>query len=240
MDNSTILLLPEKADTEFEQLAAAWAAMGGQVKRLGKFWIRDEEIAKHPIAIYGNQAFAMVLAQVYNLELVSPNDAWIAELDNKWTKRTIERKQIGQLTDAAFPVFIKPVVPKLFLAGIFPSISAFRQKTEGLAATEAILVSGIVEDICAEVRCFILDGKVKDIALYEGNADLAKGETFVHKFIAGHKANLPISVVIDIAFSEKQGWFVLEFNAPWGAGLNNCKAEKVLDCILAATMNDRL
>jgi ATP-grasp domain, R2K clade family 2 len=239
-DISTILLLPEKADIEFEQLAAAWTGMGGQVKRLGKFWIKDEEIAKHPIAIYGSQAFAMVLAQIYNLQLVSPNDAWIAELDSKWTKRTIERKQIGQLTATDFPIFIKPVAPKLFLAGIFPSISVFKEKTEGLDNTEEILVSSIVDDIYAEVRCFILDGEVKDMALYEGNADITNGESFVHEFIAGHKANLPLSVVVDIAYSKKLGWFVLEFNAPWGAGLNNCKAEKVLDCILAATMNGSL
>lgn len=240
MDKSTVLLMPEKRDTEFEQLAAAWAGMGGQVKRLGKFWVRDEEIAKYPIAIYGNQAFAMVLAQIYNLQLVSPNDAWIAELDNKWTKRIVQRKQIGQLAATDFPIFIKPVVPKLFLAGIFPSISVFKEKTYGLAATEEILVSDIVDDICAEVRCFILDGEVKDMALYEGSADLTNGESFVNEFIVGHKANLPQSVVVDIAYSKKLDWFVLEFNAPWGAGLNNCKAEKVLDCILAATMNGRL
>lgn len=240
MDKSTILLLPEKRDTEFEQLAAAWAGMGGQVKRLGKFWVRDEEIAKYPIAIYGNQAFAMVLAQIYNVQLLSPNDELIAELNNQWTKRKIGRKQIGQMKAGDFPIFIKPVVPKLFLAAIFPNISVFKEKTERLDSAEEILVSSIVDDISAEVRCFILDGTVKDMALYEGNADLTIGESFVNEFIAGHKANLPQSVVIDIAFSEKQGWFVLEFNAPWGAGLNNCKAEKVLDCILAATINGRL
>lgn len=31
------LLLPEKTDIEFEAVLAAWAAKGGQVKRLGKY-----------------------------------------------------------------------------------------------------------------------------------------------------------------------------------------------------------
>jgi hypothetical protein len=30
---------------------------------------------------------------------------------------------------------------------------------------------------------------------------------------------------------------ILEFNACWGAGLNNCKAEKVIECIIGATIN---
>ncbi|WP_394337843.1 hypothetical protein [Chitinophaga silvisoli] len=41
---------------------------------------------------------------------------------------------------------------------------------------------------------------------------------------------------MDLGFNEVLGWFVLEFNASWGAGLNGCRAEKVIDCILAATL----
>jgi hypothetical protein len=52
-----------------------------------------------------------------------------------------------------------------------------------------------------------------------------------------NKNQLPRVVVVDIAFSELTGWFILEFNACWGAGLNNCKAEKVIDCIIGATIN---
>lgn len=52
----------------------------------------------------------------------------------------------------------------------------------------------------------------------------------------GHcRDQLPRVVVIDIAYNQEKGWFVLEFNACWGAGLNNCNAEKVIDCIIGAT-----
>jgi len=41
-----ILLIPEKADPETEQVFDAWAKQGGEVKRLGKYWIKDEELAQ--------------------------------------------------------------------------------------------------------------------------------------------------------------------------------------------------
>jgi hypothetical protein len=94
-----------------------------------------------------------------------------------------------------------------------------------------------VADIQAEARIFLLDGAVQDIALYEGDADLGTGVDFVTSFMRMHTGLLPHTVVVDIAFSRTAGWFVLEFNACWGAGLNNCKATKVIDCIIGATMN---
>jgi hypothetical protein len=237
MDTSITLLIPQKTDIEHEQVFSAWIEKGGQVKRLDKFWIKDEELAKQRIAVYGNQAFAFVVAQIYNVELLSPDDTLVAKLESKWTKRTIQLRQIGQLSARDFPTFIKPVVPKIFIAGIFQSIEDFKKGTEGLQDTEEILVSTIINNIQAEARCYILDGIVMDIAFYEGSADLQEGEEFVSDFIADNKDLLPRAVVVDIAFSGQTGWFVLEFNACWGAGLNNCKAEKVVDCIIRATIN---
>jgi hypothetical protein len=85
MDKLTTLLIPEKTDAEFEQVFASWTKSGGQIKRLGKYWIKDDALAKQKIAIYGNQAFAFVLAQIYNVDLLSPDDTLIARLDYKWT-----------------------------------------------------------------------------------------------------------------------------------------------------------
>jgi hypothetical protein len=232
-----ILLIPEKADPETEQVFETWTKQGGQVKRLGKYWIKDEELALQQIAIYGNQAFAFVLAQIYNVELISPDDTLIVRLDHKWTKRFIQLKQINELTESDFPVFIKPVIPKMFIAGIFQTLNDFKQTVDGLSDTEEILVSTIVNNITDEARCYVKGDTVKDIALYEGSADLTSGQQFVSAFIDHSKSNLPEVVVIDIAYSEQAGWFILEFNACWGAGLNNCKAEKIIDCIICATVN---
>ncbi len=237
MQKPTILLIPEKTDVEFEQVFATWTKDGGQIKRLGKYWIKDEELAKQQIAIYGNQSFAFVLAQIYNVELVSPDDTLIARLGNEWTKRTVELKQIGQISEIDFPIFIKPVIPKIFVAGVFQTLADFREVTKGLEENEEILVSNIVEHIQAEARSFIKDGVVKDIAFYEGSGDLESGRHFVSKFINDNKSKLPNVAVVDIAFSKQTGWFILEFNACWGAGLNGCNAGKVIDCIIGATIN---
>jgi len=237
MTEQITLLIPEKTDIEFEQVFETWTKKGGIIKRLGKYWIRDEELAKQRIAIYGNQTFSLVLAQVYNVELVSPDDVLIAKLESKWTKRKIELKQIGQITQEDFPVFVKPVIPKLFIAGIFQTLTEFKQVTVGLQDSEQVLVSSIVGNIQAEARSFIIDGTVKDIALYEGSGDLTTGKIFLNNFIDNSKKQLPSVVVVDLAYSNDLGWFVLEFNACWGAGLNNCKAENVIDCIIGATIN---
>jgi hypothetical protein len=205
MDTSITLLIPSKTDIEQEQVISAWIENGGQVKKLDKFWIKDEELAKQRIAIYGNQAFAFVVAQIYNVELLSPDDTLVARLEDKWAKRTIQLRQIGQLSTSDFPTFIKPVVPKIFIAGIFQSIEDFKKGIEGLQDTEEILVSTIINNIQAEARCYILDGVVMDIAFYEGSADLQAGEKFATDFIAENKGDLPQAVVVDIAFSGQTG-----------------------------------
>jgi len=232
-----ILLIPEKTDVEFDQVITAYTKRGGRIKRLGKYWIKDEELAAEQIAIYGNQAFALVLAQLYELELLSPDDTLITRLEHTWTKRTVELKQLGGIKETDFPVFIKPVIPKMFLAGVFQNITDLKKATEGLPDTEEILVSTIIDNIQAEARCYLLNGEVQDIAFYEGNADLSAGKAFIAAFTTANKEQLPAAVVADIAYAPQTGWFVLEFNACWGAGLNNCNAENVLNCILTATFN---
>jgi hypothetical protein len=239
MNTTPILLIPEKTDVELDEVIAAYTKRGGRVKRLGKYWVKDEALAANRVAIYGNQAFALVLAQVYELELLSPDDTLITRLNYKWSKRKIEVKQIGLIKETDFPVFIKPVIPKMFLAGVFKKIADFKKAIEGLTDTEEILVSTIIDNIQAEARCYLMSGEVRDIAFYEGNADLADAKAFIAEFAVANKEQLPAVVVADIAYAPQTGWFVLEFNACWGAGLNNCNAENVLDCILSATFNVR-
>jgi len=235
--NKTILLIPEKTDIEFEQVFKVWTDNGGEIRRLGKYWLKDESLNGQKIAIYGNQTFSLVLAQIYNVELISPNDKDIAKLDAIWTKRKIEIKTISDVIETDFPIFIKPVIPKSFIASVFSTLVDFMNATIGLEKTEELMTSTIVSDIRAEARCYLKKGVIKDIALYEGSADIKEGELFLQHFAEKNLDILPEVVVTDIAYSENLGWFVLEFNACWGAGLNNCNAEKVIDCIIDATKN---
>jgi hypothetical protein len=239
----TILLIPEKSDIEFEEVFATWTNNGGHIKRLGKYWIKDEALLNKKIAIYGNQTFAFVLEQIYGVELLSPDDTLIARLDIKWTGRNVQLRTIGDITELGditereFPVFIKPVIPKIFVAGVFKTSAAFKEVIQGLPNEEQILVSSIVDPIQAEARSFIMNGEIKDLALYEGYGDLNEARIFLAEFLKNSSDDLPDTFVVDLAYNEHTGWFVLEFNACWGAGLNNCSAEKVIDCIINATIN---
>jgi hypothetical protein len=234
--DKTILLIPKKTDIEFEQVFRTWTDKGCEVKRLAKYWIKDESLVGQKIAIYGNQTFALILAQIYDVELISPDDKIIATLDGFWTKREIKIKTISDIKENSFPIFIKPVIPKSFIASVFYSLENFEQATKNLEATEELLTSTIIDDITAEARGYLKNGLVKDIAIYEGYADIEDGELFLQNFANKNLEILPKVVVIDIAYSKKLGWFVLELNACWGAGLNNCKADKVIDCIIDATI----
>jgi hypothetical protein len=120
-----ILLIPEKTDVEFESVITSMHAKNGTTRKLGKYWVKDDTLTGQPLAIYGNQTFAMVLAQLYDKTLISPDDTLIARLPEKWTSRSIAIKQIHQLQATDFPVFIKSVIPKLFTAGVFTSPDIF-------------------------------------------------------------------------------------------------------------------
>jgi hypothetical protein len=119
---------------------------------------------------------------------------------------------------------------------VFKTFADFKKIADGLVDEESILVSSIV-DIQAEARCYVIDGEIKDIALYEGEADVETSKVFLRDFLQSNLQHLPFTFVVDIAYSDNVGWFVLEFNACWGAGLNNCSAEKVIDCIIGATVS---
>jgi hypothetical protein len=129
------------------------------------------------------------------------------------------------------------VIPKAFVASIYYELYPFQSNTKELPIYEEILISSIVENITAEARSFVLNGVIKDIALYEGYEDLDAGRKFLLDFLAEYGDQIPNTLVIDIGYSKHEGWFVIEFNASWGSGLNNCKAENVLECIIEATIN---
>lgn len=93
----------------------------------------------------------------------------------------------------------------MFVAGVFSSITAFSESTVGISAEEEILISSVVENITAEARSFILDGDIRDLALYEGSGDLAAGRAFLEDFIAAHEQLLPATLVIDIAYAPATG-----------------------------------
>lgn len=228
-----ILLLSDKPDPERDSLAQAWENAGGQLLRIGKFWIKPELGDKQPV-LYGNDSFCQVLAQLLNIELQSPKDEWMAQLPAAFVKRKVELTDAQNLERIQFPKFIKPVQPKLFKAAIYTDASAILHQLLPSEMDSPLLCSDIV-DVDKEVRSFILDKKVLDLAYYEGSGDLAAPLTFIEQFLSKTDLPLPASFVLDIGFNDQLGWFIIEFNAAWGAGLNCCVAERVLGAVGAAT-----
>ena len=132
------------------------------------------------------------------------------------------------------PGFIKPVTPKQFKGKVYKTINEFLQETNGLPGSEKILISEIVT-VESEARAFILDRQLLDVAIYEGDADLQTGKDFLLDFLQDLNIALPKTCVIDIGYNSDHGWFLIEFNSSWGAGLNNCDPNKVIESIVEAT-----
>ncbi len=225
------LVIPEKADIERDSVARAWRQRGGEVLRLGRFW-DPPPLDPANARVYGNDTFCLVLAQKLGLELIQPDDALLVQLPARLLKRRVTAMPLQQARDAAFPLFMKSAVPKLFRAAVYNSADELERECKGLEAETVVLVSAIV-GVEAEARCFVLEGKVLDCALYEGHQSPESAWEFARAATA--ELDLPASCVMDVGHFRGLGWGVIEFNATWGAGLNGCDADRVYPAIERAS-----
>jgi len=230
-----ILLIPDKADIERDNIAKIWKENGGEVKRIGKFWVKPE-VGNERVSIYGYDSFCLVLAQVLGIEMMMPKDEIIAALPKRHIKRKIEIVSLGAITNINFPKFIKSVTPKLFKAEIFVSEEALTSQVNDIEVTELLICSDVI-GVDKEVRSFILNREIQDLAFYEGSGDINEARAFIEEFMETCDLELPKTFVLDIGFNEDDKWFVIEFNSSWGAGLNFCDPQKVIHCIREATIN---
>ena len=228
-----ILLIPSKPDKERDAIANVWQQNGGIVQKIGKFWIRPN-IGSQPITLYGNDTFCLVLAQLLEIELISPKDEFIAAISFPFVKRNIETISLQDVEVIDFPKFIKPVIPKQFKANVFSSLQSFLPVVESSENSTQLIVSEIIE-VRKEVRAFILNGVIQDFAFYEGTGNLDEPRHFINSFLSEYASKFPPTFVIDIGYNPHDEWFVLEFNASWGAGLNGCQPQKVIESIQKAS-----
>ena len=227
------LLIPEKVDTERESVAQVWQNLNGEVVKVGKFW-QKPDVNTDKVVIYGNDTFSLILAQVLGVELISPNDDIIAALAWQWVKRKIDCIKLAEVSSFNFPLFIKPVIPKQFKAQVYNDQQQFREATKGISVDDLVLCADIIK-IDAEARCFVLDKTIQTIAIYEGQSEIEGVCLFANEFLTAVTDKLPNTFVMDLGYNEVLGWFILEFNASWGAGLNGCDPKKALSCIQVAT-----
>ncbi|WP_157558403.1 ATP-grasp domain-containing protein [Microscilla marina] len=232
--SNEVLLIPEKADKERDALALVWQQYGGKVMHVGKFW-QAPNTGNARVSIYGNDTFALVLAQVLGRALLSPQDELVAQLPYRWGKRKLDLIVAEYFAIDQLPVFVKSVKPKLLTA----KVVRLEDEVEAIQAlgNETLICSEVIDDLVAEVRSFVLGKQIQDLALYEGSTDLKTAQQFIHHFLhSAEAAALPHSFVLDIGYSKTRGWCIIEFNSCWGAGLNHCRPEKVLASIRAATI----
>lgn len=230
--NNLILAMPDKLDEERDEVARAWEKHGGIVERIGKFW-NPPQLGTNRVRLYGSHIFCMVLGQKYNLTLISPDDDLLVKISDKWTRRKIWISNLNNAINLSYPIFIKPVIPKLFVAKVYNNYKELCDEFRQLDNLTKVLISEIVE-IQSEARTFILDGKLMSIALYEGCDELTLAEIFIQEFIKKNKELIPKTCVVDLGYIKERGWSVLEFNPTWGAGLNGCDANQVVKCIASA------
>ena len=230
-----LLLIPDKPDIERDAIASTWEKHVGQVKRIGKFW-EQQDIYSKRVTIYGIDTFSLVLAQVIGVSLIEPKDESLADIPKKWIKRKITILTIADINESLFPTFIKPVKPKTFKSQIYQNYTGFLEETKGINPNEQLIQSAIIP-IESEARAFILDNHILDISIYEGQADIVDAKSFLVSFLLNQTLDLPKTYVIDIGYNTYDGWFVIEFNASWGAGLNGCNPDKVILAIREATIN---
>lgn len=228
------LVLPGKRDPERDRVATAWLAAGGNVVRLERFWEPPPELLqrRRQVRIYGNDSFALVLAQQLGLRLVSPADELLGHLDRPLLQRELAIRRLGEADGYGYPCFVKPLVPKQFRAAVQGSQATLAQETSGLPADTLVYVAEVVQ-FRSEARAWVLDGTMQDVALYEGEDALAGARTLLAN--AAAQIPLPSTCVLDAGFIPGRGWALVEANAAWGAGLNGCAPERVLGCIERAT-----
>ena len=223
------LMIPEKPDAERDAVAACWSEHGGSAIRLGRFW-EPPEIAPERVRVYGNDTFCLVVAEKLGLSLTSPPDDLIAHVPPQWLGREVSLLPLHQALASRFPSFFKPVVPKQFRAQVYDSREELENETRGLDGSERVVRSSIVR-FQAEARAFILNGRVLDVAVYEGKAPAPR--SFMEELSS--QIPVPSACVLDVGLLERKGWVFLEANAAWGAGLNGCDAARVLPCIERAS-----
>jgi hypothetical protein len=225
------LCIPAKSDSERDAVAAAWRARGGDVVALDRFW-DPPLLDRSAVRLYGNDTFCLVVAQKLGLTLISPPDDLLIRLGPAASQRAVAAQTLSQALLGPFPAFIKPLVPKVFRAAVYPGADALRAETVGLQFDTPILNSEIVS-FEAEARAWVLNGEIKSCAIYEGDGRVDAAREFLQTIVVNPL--IPTTCVLDAGFIPGRGWALIEANATWGAGLNDCDAAAAAECLEWAT-----
>ena len=183
--------------------------------------------------------------------LIEPPLDLLAQVPDRFLRRTVEFARFADLDRLSRAAFVKPADPldKWFDAGVYSTARMIR--TRGIDRPAApVLLSEPVE-WSAEYRCFVLNGQLAEWSPYlsfgrpawkpDARSRIQPGHvpgpvgTIVAGLCEAMARSLPPVFVVDVGLIEDRGWSVVEFNPVWCAGLLGADPRKVLPLLRQAT-----
>jgi hypothetical protein len=229
-EDTPILVVPPAPYPEQLPVHRVWQQRGWPLYRIARL-SEEIDLPRERVKLYGDFEFCVVVARALDLKLVSPPDDFLATLPAEWLHRRLWAATLEELRGEPFPLFVKPLSPKLFHAAVYPGFGALLRATEGLAGSTPVIASEPVTFAC-EARCLVLDAKVLSCSVYQGEGSSEEAGRFAQDLLRlTHPAP---TFVVDVGYIRGRGWAVIEANAVWGAGLNGCDPSAMVDCVAAA------
>jgi len=176
--------------------------------------------------LYGEALFCDLWAEALGIILLDPHPDWLPYIPHECLKRTVRAghlEDLDELFPEEGPAFVKPAQDKVFPAKVHESPGSVRDQLDPeINPKTMVLVSEVVE-FAAEVRIYVLNGKVAGAAPYVAPAP-DPGHDFVGEAVQFFTDkvptdDLPPGVVVDVGFIPNRGWAVVEANPAYSAGV---------------------
>jgi hypothetical protein len=240
----TLILSPRHTSDSIALWQAA-IAEGWSVERLqGWRMSHADSTIQGMAAIYGEQLFAVTIADQLSLVLLGPSSDWLTRLPSDYAKRQIILSRLGALRDCPLPAFIKPADDKCFTAQVYRDSSQLPEVEHLPPETPVLIAEPVTWQ--AEFRCFVLHRRVVAASVYSryGEAaqaddgswpvdlsELGEATDFAQRVLKDTRVALPPSLALDVGTIESRGWAVVEANPAWASGVYGCDPRQVLYAI---------
>lgn len=241
----TLILTPRHTD-DSQALWKAAARRGWSIERLPGWRVPPHLRALDEPVFYGEALFAAEIGAALGLHLDNPPDDWLPQLPYEYRLRAIALSSLRAQRARSEPAFVKPPNDKSFPASVYTGA----ELPQGYDEDMPVLVAEIVRWRC-ELRCFVLDRRLRTWSLYARDGELARASgfasddeedaqalAFLQRMLDDARVALPRACVIDVGYIEGRGWACVEQNAAWGAGLYACDADQALETIRHASVRD--
>lgn len=230
------LVLSPRFNEDSQALWSAALKLGWDVHRA----IRYQANGVEDPFVYGELPFCDVMASRLGLGLLDPPDDWLANLPFKYVQRTVRFMKHRDLSKVTERAFIKPANDKMFEAKVYERGPDVPHRFIDPACP--VLVSDVV-DFHTEVRCYILDRKVKTLSLYKmpystfttmtQEAVHLGARDFAQQVLDDFDINMPTAMILDVGIIEGKGWAVVEANQAYSAGIYEHADPKAVLSVLA-------